>query len=263
MVEDNIDFDDLAKPFPPEDVEWRISRAGYKRGTQEVWATVLAYITNRAVQQRFDDVCRPNRWRNEYIETKTGWFLCGISIKVFDEWITKWDGAEQTKVEEVKGGLSASMKRAAVQWGPGRYLYGLTENFATIADNSDRKAMSGSFKDKANNGKTVYFKWYPPSMPAWALPAGFAETKNPASKTAKVSKAPDIAKAEMEINAAVDMTTLQAIFEHWYRESTHQGFREQITTAKDKRKLALQDSFIADYDEGQEDDKPPFIPVCG
>lgn len=252
MVEDDIDFNELAKPFPPEDIEWRISRAGYKRGTQEVWATVLAYITNRAVQQRFDDVCRPHRWKNEYIETKDGWFLCGISIKVFGEWVTKWDGAEQTKVEVVKGGLSGAMKRAAVQWGPGRYLYGLTENFATIADNSDRKAMSGSFKDKNNNNKTVYFKWHPPALPAWALPEGAQPAKKPQPKAAKPEGSiADIAKAEREINASADLVVLKAVYEHWYGKSNDKEFRQQLVDAKDKRKLELKpNTFMNDYDEG-------------
>ena len=39
--------------------------------------------------------------------------------------ITKWDGAEDSDIEPVKGGLSDSMKRAAVQWGIGRYLYSM------------------------------------------------------------------------------------------------------------------------------------------
>jgi len=34
-------------------------------------------------------------------------------------------GAENSDIEPVKGGLSDSFKRAAVQWGIGRYLYSL------------------------------------------------------------------------------------------------------------------------------------------
>ena len=37
----------------------------------------------------------------------------------------KTDGAENTDYEPVKGGLSDAMKRAASQWGIGRYLYKL------------------------------------------------------------------------------------------------------------------------------------------
>ena len=39
--------------------------------------------------------------------------------------MTKTDGAENSDIEPVKGGLSDSFKRAAVQWGIGRYLYSM------------------------------------------------------------------------------------------------------------------------------------------
>ena len=39
--------------------------------------------------------------------------------------LTKWDGAEDSDIEPIKGGLSDSMKRAAYQWGIGRVLYSL------------------------------------------------------------------------------------------------------------------------------------------
>ncbi len=35
-------------------------------------------------------------------------------------------------IESVKGGLSDSMKRAAVEWGIGRYLYGMTQKWVSI-----------------------------------------------------------------------------------------------------------------------------------
>lgn len=246
MVENSINFKLLREPFPLEDVEWRVSRSG--KNSNGVWAMVLAYITNRAVQDRLDDVCKPENWGNQYIETSAGWFLCGISVKINGEWVTKWDGAEQTKVEEVKGGLSGPMKRAAVQWGIGRYLYSLTENFATVCEQGQHR---GSYKD--DQGKNVYFKWNPPALPAWALPVN-TETvaQKPKTQTKPQTKAvPDIAKAEMEINAAVDIPALQAVFGHWWRVSSDATFQAQITVAKNKRKLELQDGFIADYDKEQ------------
>lgn len=51
--------------------------------------------------------------------------LCELSIYFEErhEWVSKVDGAENTDIETVKGGISDSFKRAAVQWGIGRYLY--------------------------------------------------------------------------------------------------------------------------------------------
>lgn len=52
--------------------------------------------------------------------------LCGIAIYFEGKgFITKWDGAEDSDIEPIKGGLSDSMKRAAYQWGIGRVLYSL------------------------------------------------------------------------------------------------------------------------------------------
>ena len=44
----------------------------------------------------------------------------------------KYDGAENTDIEPVKGGLSDSFKRAAVLWGIGRYLYDMESIWVAI-----------------------------------------------------------------------------------------------------------------------------------
>lgn len=169
-----IDFAKLAEPFPSKDVEWRLAQCGEtQRG---FWAKCLAYLTNRAIMQRLDDVCGPENWKNEFSKGPDGGVVCGISIRVESEWVTKWDGAENTEVESIKGGLSDSMKRAAVQWGIGRYLYGLEEGWANIVDDSNRDAFRGQTKDKKP------FRWMPPQLPDWALPKA-TPAKTPAVKT--------------------------------------------------------------------------------
>ncbi len=158
----------LDEPFPPEDIEWRVQQCGIA-DSGKAWAMVLAYVTNRAIMKRLDDVCGKENWKNEFLPGPDGGVMCGISIRVGDEWITKWDGAEKTQVEAVKGGMSGSMKRSAVQWGIGRYLYGLEENFAESSAEKRQGWNRASFKDK----KTQQFKelwWQPPTLPGWALP---------------------------------------------------------------------------------------------
>ncbi len=163
-----MNLDRLSDKFSSEDVEWRIGRAGYTISGKP-YGTVLAYITNRAIQNRLDEVCGPENWRNEFREWKVGdkhGVLCGISICVNGEWVTKWDGAENTDIESVKGGLSDAMKRAGVQWGIGRYLYDLTENFAQIAEKGEYFTQG---RDKFS-GKEYRFRWNAPQLPTWALP---------------------------------------------------------------------------------------------
>ena len=108
---------ELAQPFAPEDLESRLQ----KTIESQMRGIAVPYVTNRAIQTRLDDVVGPDGWYNEY----KPWHragqkdsqLCGISI-YFPErgFITKWDGAEDSDIEPVKGGLSDSMNRAAVQW---------------------------------------------------------------------------------------------------------------------------------------------------
>ncbi len=154
-----IDFAKLLEPFEQKDIEWRIGRGGEKN--KKLWATCLCYVTNRAVMDRLDKVCGPQNWQDQYREWKGGQ-LCGISIKVGSEWVTKWDGADDTAIESLKGGLSDSEKRAAVKWGIGRYLYRLDEGFAKI---SNKGRLSGKVKVGGNN---KWFDYDPPKMPSWA-----------------------------------------------------------------------------------------------
>jgi hypothetical protein len=151
----------LAAPFPAEDIEWRVAQKGARDG--KPWAKVLAYVTNRAIMQRLDDVMGPENWRNEFQHIDSA-FLCGLSLRIDSEWITKWDGAQESQIEATKGGISGAMKRAAVQWGIGRYLYDLTEGWANI--HAGGKNHVG--EDRKNN--VPAFKWDPPQLPTWALP---------------------------------------------------------------------------------------------
>ncbi|QCJ45486.1 hypothetical protein FAY30_26465 (plasmid) [Bacillus sp. S3] len=152
----------LQAPFSTSDIEWRVSHSGVSNG--KPWAMVLAYVTNRAIQSRLDEVFGPAGWKNKYEDFKEG-IICTISCLVEGQWIEKSDGAEQTDIESLKGGLSNAMKRAAVQWGIGRYLYKIDSMFVEV------------FKDKRQGSIRIYDKknkvegyWFPPKLPDWALP---------------------------------------------------------------------------------------------
>ena len=161
-INENLWWPKLAAPLPAKDIEWRISRTGVKQdGT--IWAMCLAYVDNRAVMDRLDAAVGPANWKDEF-QVIPGGFLCGISVKIDGEWVCKWDGAQSTAIEEIKGGISGAEKRAAVKWGIGRYLYNLTENFAKV---SMSKVTNGRWA-KTKEGKP--FWWFPPELPAWALP---------------------------------------------------------------------------------------------
>lgn len=163
-----MNLEKLDEPFAVEDIEWRVQQCGM--ASNGPWAMVLCYVTNRAIMKRLDEICGKAGWRNEYRDIpNNGGVECGISIKVGDEWITKWDAAENTQIEGVKGGRSGAMKRAAVQWGIGRYLYQLEERFAVCSAERKNSWNKASFKDKQTN-KYVNIWWETPALPEWALP---------------------------------------------------------------------------------------------
>lgn len=113
---------ELAAPFPQEAVHWRVQGSPYQRNGE--WsAMALAYIDARDVMDRLDEVCHPSGWQSEFTETPSGRVLCRLGLQIQGEWIWKTDGAGGTQVEAEKGGVSDALKRAAVQWGIGRYLY--------------------------------------------------------------------------------------------------------------------------------------------
>lgn len=156
----------LQKPFEARDIEWRIGRSGIKN--DKPWAMALAYLTNRAIMSRLDEVVGPEGWKNEFKEFKVGesvGVLCGLSLKLDGEWVTKWDGAGSTDFEPFKGGLSDSMKRAAVQFGLGRYLYNLDETFVECSATKGQ----GNWKYAKTKDDKVFY-WKTPTLPDWALP---------------------------------------------------------------------------------------------
>ena len=116
----------LTAPFEAQDVEWRIQQTTQDKSR----GLAVAFITSRAIQGRLDETVGPFHWKTEFSpwhQIGNGSQLCALSIydESRKEWVTKTDGAENSDIEPVKGGLSDSFKRAAVQWGIGRYLYSM------------------------------------------------------------------------------------------------------------------------------------------
>ena len=142
--------DALAKPFAPEDLEWRLQVTN----REKTRGLAVPYVTNRAIQDRLDDVLGPENWHNEYRpwhgNGKKESQICGISIYLEDrkEWLTKFDGAEDTDIESIKGGLSDSMKRAAVQWGIGRVLYKLDALWVDVEQQGGSYVIKDSERPK-------------------------------------------------------------------------------------------------------------------
>lgn len=131
-----INFNDLKKPFPISSLKWRIGNKN-REGTK---ANMLVYVDARMVQDRLDEVVGAGNWQFETRsmnsvnrQGNTFTIIGRLGIKINDEWIWKEDGAENSDIEAAKGGISDAFKRAAVQWGIGRYLYNASD-YSTWAE---------------------------------------------------------------------------------------------------------------------------------
>ncbi len=180
-----LNFKKLHEPFLAGDIEWRVQSAGVT--SDKTWAKVLAYVQARAIFERLDEVCGSANWQLE-VKQIDGGFLAGIGIRHYGEWIWKWDGAQNTDIESLKGGISGAVKRAGVPWGIGRYLYNLRVAYADITPNGEY------YQSKDKKGKYDAFKWNPPKLPVWALP----EVIKGAEKLSEPSLEGNVIEAEHE-----------------------------------------------------------------
>ncbi len=167
-----IDWQRLTDPFPPRDIEWKpgaVTR-DKKKGL------AMAYITARAVQERLDEVFGPGNWKNEFRAGPEGGVLCRIYFKNDDgEWVWREDGADNTDVEAVKGGLSNSMKRAGAALGIGRYLYDMPAQWVPLNEKgrfAEVPRIPPQFAPKANRAPSPSQRPSPPQRPSGNPPSG-------------------------------------------------------------------------------------------
>ena len=166
--ENRIDFDALKAPFHPDEIEWRIQTVSTRNKPS---CLLIPYITNRAIMNRLDEVVGSENWWSEYYPSQGGDGIeCRLSIRVGDRVVTKRDAAPPTRIESIKGGYSDSMKRAAVHWGIGRYLYYMDSKWQPIFEgygNNQPRAIQVRENNK-HIGHCV-----PPYLPDHFLPKGF------------------------------------------------------------------------------------------
>lgn len=138
-----IDFAALVAPFAPDRVSWRVGSTTKDKSK----GMALAYIDARDVYERLDAVCTPGGWQCRYThaDKKT---VCEIGIKVGDEWVWKANGAGDSDIEAEKGALSDAVKRAAVVWGIGRYLYDLDSPWVELEEKGSTRVIKPSERPK-------------------------------------------------------------------------------------------------------------------
>ncbi len=111
----------LAAPFDPSEVKFKPQAVSGNR------ALAVPFVDARVVQDRLDDVLGVMGWQDSYECLPDGAVLCRLRVRVGAEWITKEDvGGQSEQADEGdrrKAAFSDALKRAAVKFGVGRYLY--------------------------------------------------------------------------------------------------------------------------------------------
>jgi hypothetical protein len=117
----------LAAPFERKFVKFR---PGATSGSR---ALAIPYVDARVIQDRLDDVLGSVNWQDEYEFLPDGSVMCRLRLRLGGEWITKMDvGGPSEQPDEGdrrKAAVSDALKRAAVKFGVGRYLYRLPQQW--------------------------------------------------------------------------------------------------------------------------------------
>jgi len=111
----------LRRPFDPNDVDFRVQgRVSEQTGKGQV----VAYIDARLVQDRLDTVVGPGEWTFEWepIVVEKG-DVQVVKGTLTIHGVAKSDVGTASNFEASKGCVSDALKRAAVHFGIGRYLY--------------------------------------------------------------------------------------------------------------------------------------------
>ncbi len=114
---------DLSAPFEPGEVKFKPQMVKQNR------ALAMAYIDARCVQDRLDDVLGVENWQDLYELLPDGSVMCRLKLRLGRRWITKTDVGSPSEQpdggDRLKAAFSDALKRAAVKFGVGRYLYRL------------------------------------------------------------------------------------------------------------------------------------------
>lgn len=150
----------LHAPFDPCELEWRFQKSG-KQGDAGV---MLPYVSARAIMDRLDTVVGPQNWSDllrcigDRTERRT--WVCTLELVLSDgSRVAHEDLADETHVEPAKGGASDALKRVAVKFGIGRYLYYLPKFYV---DEQPRPAWKW----------TEHIAGHLPKKCPWAVPGG-------------------------------------------------------------------------------------------
>jgi hypothetical protein len=152
--------DALSAPFEPRDIKFKPQMVKNNK------ALAIAYVDVRLIEDRLDDVLGVENWQDDYDILPDGSVTCKLRVNLGGEWVTKMDVGSPSEQpdggDRLKAAFSDALKRAAVKFGIGRYLYRLPAQWVDY-DPAKKQIVR------------------PPQLPAFAVPAAKAPAEKPAA----------------------------------------------------------------------------------
>lgn len=133
-MSEQIDWSDIGRkfraPFDPQDVDFRPQTQGKGASGK---AQAVCYVSARVVMDRLDEVVGPGAWSFSYepIVVANGQVQIAKG-RLTVHGVTKEDAGEANNFDPSKACVSDAIKRAAVMWGIGRYLYDIGGEWVTL-----------------------------------------------------------------------------------------------------------------------------------
>lgn len=131
---------ELAEPFNPSEVSLKVQATNRDKSK----GMVVAYVDARTVLDRLDEVVGPEGWHDTYEvladRNTEGGRLVEVKCRLTVMGITKEDVGEG---DSLKAAFSDALKRAAVKFGVGRYLYSLPKVWADLDERGNIKDPDG------------------------------------------------------------------------------------------------------------------------
>lgn len=201
----------LAAPFGESEVKFKPQVV---RGNR---ALALAYVDVRAIMDRLDSVLGVENWQDHYELLPDNSVMCRLRIRLDDRWITKTDVGSPSEQpdggDRLKAAFSDALKRAAVKFGIGRYLYRLPQQWADY--DATRKQFSA-----------------PPRLPDWATVLKPAQSETPAAKGVPATGKElhrRLRKADSEM-AAQGLCPIGSLLAHVTQAGVKAGFGADLNT---------------------------------
>ncbi|HLW64424.1 MAG TPA: Rad52/Rad22 family DNA repair protein [Gemmataceae bacterium] len=167
---------ELAAPFEAGEVKFKPQVV---RGNR---ALALAYVDARVIQDRLDGVLGVEGWQDEYTPLPDGSVVCRLQLRLGNEWITKMDVGSPSEQpdggDRLKAAFSDALKRAAVKFGVGRYLYRLPQIWCDYDPQKKQFMHKPSLPEFAPPSRTIL-----PNQNSFSTPAA-AQKRQSAPKSA-------------------------------------------------------------------------------